>query len=202
MISILQNGTLLRAPNGTILDAHSSIVLIQSSGKNIIVDTGYPGDEANITKGLEKNALSPKDIHIVINTHGHMDHTAGNWLFPEALFLIHPSEGVRGIASLGCKVQNLVPPYTLDEHIHIIHTPGHSRGCVSVVIEGLASEFSGPDDVVVCAGDALPIYGNYTEWVPPGIHYDWEVAMESMKRIVELADWVIPGHDKPFKVKK
>jgi glyoxylase-like metal-dependent hydrolase (beta-lactamase superfamily II) len=202
MISVLQNGTLLRAPNGTILDAHSSITLIQSGGKNMIVDSGFPGDEDNIKKGLGAKGLAPKDIHLVINTHGHMDHTAGNKLFIEARFLIHPNEGGRNNAPPGCEVLEVDPPLTLDENISLIHTPGHSRGCISVVIKGMASEFSAPDEVIVCAGDALPIHGNYIQWVPPGIHYDREIALESMKRIVELADWIIPGHDKPFRVKK
>lgn len=202
MISVLQNGTLLRAPDGAILDAHSSITLIRSKGKNIIVDSGFPGDEDNIKEGLAALGFTPADVHLVINTHGHMDHTAGNKLFTNARFLIHPKEGGRNNAPSGCEVRELDPPFTLDDHVSIIHTPGHSRGCISVVVKGIASEFSGPDEVVVCAGDALPIYGNYIQWVPPGIHYDREVALASMKRIVELADWVIPGHDKPFKVKK
>lgn len=202
MISLLQNGTLLRAPDGAILDAHSSITLIQSEGKNIIVDSGFPGDEDNIRKGLAAKGLSPRDIHLVINTHGHMDHTAGNRMFTSARFLLHSKEGGRNNAPSGCDVQEVAPPLNLDEHIAIIHTPGHSRGCISIVIRGLASDFSTKDETVVCAGDALPIHSNYIGWLPPGIHYDREIALNSMTRIVELADWVIPGHDKPFRVKK
>ena len=202
MISVLQNGTLLRAPNGAILDAHSSITLIRSQNKSIIVDTGFPGDEENILHGLDVNGLSPQDIQIVINTHGHMDHTAGNKLFTNARFIMHPFEGGRSVIPPGVEVQQVEPPFTLDEHISFIHTPGHTRGCISVVIKGLASDFSSESEVVVCAGDALPIYGNYTQWVPPGIHYDRRVALDSMNRITEIADWVIPGHDKPFRVEK
>jgi len=43
--------------------------------------------------------------------------------------------------------------------------------------------------------------GPATPDLPP-LPRDLIVAWESMKRIVELADWVIPGHDKPFRVKK
>lgn len=200
MITILQEGTLLRAPDGAILDAHSSITLIRSSGKHIIVDTGFPGDEVNIKKGLEAAGLTPEGIDIVINTHGHMDHIAGNKLFKNARFLIHPLEPRS--APPGCEVEEVDPPMNLDENVAIIFTPGHSRGCISVVIRHLPSRFSGPDKTVVCAGDALPIQANYIGWLPPGISYDWEVALDSMKRIVQIADWVIPGHDKPFRVDK
>ena len=107
MITVLQNGTLLRAPNGAILDAHSSITLIRSTGKNVIVDSGFPGDEVNIIKGLEATGLTPLDIHIVINTHGHMDHTAGNKLFTNARFLLHPLEGGRNVGPPGCEVEEV-----------------------------------------------------------------------------------------------
>jgi glyoxylase-like metal-dependent hydrolase (beta-lactamase superfamily II) len=51
----------------------------------------------------------------------------------------------------------------------------------------------------VMAGDALPTADNYVAWVPPGINYDTEVALESMRHIVELADTIVPGHGPPFK---
>jgi glyoxylase-like metal-dependent hydrolase (beta-lactamase superfamily II) len=131
-----------------------------------------------------------------------MDHTAGNKLFTNARFFIHPLEGGRSVGPLGCEVEEVDPPENLDEHITLIHTPGHTRGCISVVVRGLSSDFSTKEETVVCAGDALPIHGNYIGWLPPGIHYDREIALSSMKRIVDIAHWVIPGHDRPFRVEK
>jgi len=199
MITVLQEGTIQRAPNGAILDAHSSITLIESKEKFIIVDSGFPGDETNIKKGLEAAGITPDRIDIVINTHGHVDHTAGNKLFTNARFLIHPLE-LGKAPPPGAEVEEVDPPQNLDENISIIFTPGHTHGCISVVIRHLPSDFSGPEEIVICAGDALPIKENYIGWLPPGIAYDWEVALKSMKRIVQIADWVIPGHDKPFKL--
>jgi glyoxylase-like metal-dependent hydrolase (beta-lactamase superfamily II) len=56
------------------------------------------------------------------------------------------------------------------------------------------------DYVFAITGDALPIEDNYREWVPPGINIDPELAIRSMERIVKIADYVIPGHDKSFKI--
>jgi glyoxylase-like metal-dependent hydrolase (beta-lactamase superfamily II) len=52
----------------------------------------------------------------------------------------------------------------------------------------------------VIAGDALPTEENYVKNVPPGINYDPDLAMESIKRIVGYADVVVPGHGLPFSV--
>ncbi len=55
-------------------------------------------------------------------------------------------------------------------------------------------------ETVIIAGDALPTRANYVKWVPPAIHFNRAVSLQSMSKIVEIADWVIPGHDEPFKV--
>jgi glyoxylase-like metal-dependent hydrolase (beta-lactamase superfamily II) len=67
-------------------------LLIQSEGKNILVDTGM-GDklsekkqnqwglewpEGNLIQNLSKYNVSPEDINIVINSHLHSDHCGGN----------------------------------------------------------------------------------------------------------------------------
>ena len=46
----------------------------------------------------------------------------------------------------------------------------------------------------------MPTEANYLKGVPPAISYDTNVSLQSMARITDLADWVIPGHDKPFRV--
>ena len=43
---------------------------------------------------------------------------------------------------------------------------------------------------------------NYLKWVPPGINFDPEIALQSMTKIVDYADIIIPGHDKPFRILK
>jgi glyoxylase-like metal-dependent hydrolase (beta-lactamase superfamily II) len=55
---------------------------------------------------------------------------------------------------------------------------------------------------VVIAGDALPTLGNFQKRVPPAVHYDRALAVASMNKIIEMADMVIPGHDRPFSVRE
>ena len=89
-------------------------LLIQSEGKNILVDTGIGdkgGKKFNSLYGVEKNrtltgslvelGLKPDDIDIVICTHLHFDHAGGNTVrekrelrpaFPNARYIVQRGE--------------------------------------------------------------------------------------------------------------
>ncbi len=73
----------------------ANCLLVQVGGKNIIIDTGYgtklpEKQKANLVMqrpngdlvaGLARAGLSPADIHLVIDTHLHYDHSGGNTKF-------------------------------------------------------------------------------------------------------------------------
>jgi glyoxylase-like metal-dependent hydrolase (beta-lactamase superfamily II) len=42
--------------------------------KNILIDTGYPGDASRILKELSANSVSPHDVNMILITHSHHDH--------------------------------------------------------------------------------------------------------------------------------
>jgi hypothetical protein len=56
--------------------------------------------------------------------------------------------------------------------------------------------------VIVIAGDALPTLGNFLKTVPPALHVDRDLAIASMQRIMALAEFVVPGHDFAFSIRK
>ena len=174
-VYLLKPGSILKDDSGTILDARSSVTLISTGTRRIIVDTGLKGEEKIILKGLAEGGLNPEDIDSVINTHTHQDHTGNNFLFSRAEIL-SPKEG------------DLIAP-----GVKIIETPGHSMDSISVVVES--------QNVVVLAGDALPTFSNYIKGVPPAHHVDRGMACRSMSRILKIADVVVPGHDRPFSVR-
>jgi glyoxylase-like metal-dependent hydrolase (beta-lactamase superfamily II) len=82
--------------------------LLQSEGRNILVDTGIndgfivdgkawgslpaEGGAALMQKALEKEKLTPKDIDTVILTHLHNDHAGNCHLFPNASFIFQKDE--------------------------------------------------------------------------------------------------------------
>jgi glyoxylase-like metal-dependent hydrolase (beta-lactamase superfamily II) len=90
------------AQNKIPMTLHS--LLIQTDGKNILVETGL-GDkltdkmrenwgitrpQGDIIAGLARVGLTPDQIDIVINTHLHADHCAGNTTFDQN-WTLHPT---------------------------------------------------------------------------------------------------------------
>ncbi len=169
-----------------VLEAHSSSVLVRSGGKNIVVDTSSRERRDSIRYSLRDLKVEPKDVHLVVVTHMHNDHIGNLDLFPKAKLLAHaleaPPEGWKRIEG----------EETLASGVRAVPTPGHSPGSISVFVQA--------DRRYVIAGDALPTEENYVKNVPPGINYDPDLAMESIKRIVGYADVVVPGHGLPFSV--
>lgn len=184
-VNVLCEG-FIRRENGVILEAHSSSTLVRSDSLNIVVDTSSVSNREKIIRSLTAAGLEPKDIDVVVNTHLHFDHCENNDLFTDALVIAHalesPGRGFKPIR--GSK--------ELADGVIIVHTPGHTEGSVSVLVE------SGVRYAV--AGDAIPTVDNYVKWVPPGLNFDADLALASMKEIVDFADIVIPGHGPPFRV--
>ena len=50
----------------------SSFIVRQEGA--ILVDTGYPGSENAILEALSKEGIAPRDIRLILLTHGHVDH--------------------------------------------------------------------------------------------------------------------------------
>lgn len=62
----------------------ATCALLSNASRHIIVDTGMPHEAYRLIEALEKRQLHPSDIHMVINTHFHIDHVLNNCLFPAA----------------------------------------------------------------------------------------------------------------------
>lgn len=186
-VFLLKPGSILRNDRGRILDARSSVTLIASGKHRIVVDTGLSGEEELIVKALAETGLFVQDIDIIVNTHSHLDHCGANHLFTSA----RKAEGVGG--------------ETIAPGVSILATPGHSGDSISVIVRGRLERPDGIGNgasVIVIAGDALPTLNNFLKAVPPALHSDRNLAVASMKKIIEMADIVVPGHDRPFSLKK
>ncbi|WP_336247627.1 MBL fold metallo-hydrolase [Methanothrix soehngenii] len=186
-VFLLKSGSIERDQAGNILDARSSVTLIKTERGWIIVDTGQVGDEEEILKALVDLGLEKSDIDIIVNTHSHPDHCANNRLFSQAK-TIYPKDG------------ELIAP-----GVRALVTPGHSPDSISVVVDATiqqGDEMAPTSRRVVIAGDALPTLGNFQKRVPPAVHYDRALAVASMNKIIEMADIVIPGHDRPFSLQE
>lgn len=61
-----------------------STLLTGSHGQHILVDTGFPQHDSLLLEGLQRAGVRPGEITGVFNTHYHLDHFGGNFLFPQA----------------------------------------------------------------------------------------------------------------------
>jgi glyoxylase-like metal-dependent hydrolase (beta-lactamase superfamily II) len=182
VVFLVKPGSIKRDESGRILDARSSVTIIASGQRKIIIDSGAEGEEEVIHREMARIGIRPEEIDILVNTHSHPDHCGNNYLFFRARVL--KAKGGEVIAP----------------GVRIIATPGHSRDSISAVIE--MSDAASQAKRIVISGDALPTFGNFLKNVPPSLHVDRKMAVASMRKIVSLSDIVIPGHDFPFSVRR
>jgi glyoxylase-like metal-dependent hydrolase (beta-lactamase superfamily II) len=171
------------------------------SNKKIIVDAGSFLSKDRIISGLAKENLTPSDINIVILTHLHLDHTINVYLFDKAKIFakfILTYCGQYHIPAEGCMQKtNLSENTVIDNDVKVIITPGHTEDGISIVVDT-------PEGKVVIAGDAVPgkEYVNLDKQPMESAIWNMDEFNKSRKKILEIADYIIPGHGPMFKVKK
>lgn len=182
----LKSGSMLR--EGTkIIDARSSVTLIESDDARIIVDTGMLGENGIILDALAARGLAPENIGIVVNTHLHLDHCGCNLLFRNSIFYADKNENPPVYFRPAPDGKELKPG------VSFLSTPGHTEGSLTVLAKAEGK-------IYAIVGDAIPTQDNYQSMTPPTINIDEKLALESMKRILKTADFVVPGHGAMFKV--
>jgi len=180
----------------------STVVLIKTD-KNIIVDTGSFLDRDKIIEELKKQDLNPEDIDIVILTHLHLDHLVNVDLFNKAKIFCKfkggkDYPGQYHVLSEGYLTRtDLSDGAQISKGVSILHTPGHSADMISVVIETDKGK-------IVVAGDTISdqSWKDFDKKADPIVVTSIEEFDESRRKILEIADYIIPGHGKMFKVEK
>jgi len=188
-VKILLEGYATTLKKGWI--ASSSTTLVRDGKINIIVDPGK--NRRRLLNALKRERLRPEDIDYVFMTHFHPDHNYLVGIFPKAKALddelIYDKDWEH-------EHTGRVP----GTKIKIIPTPGHDQFHSSLVVPT-------EKGIVVVAGDVwwwktshkqktdreslLNLKDMYVK--------DKKALLESRKKILEIADWIIPGHGKMFK---
>ena len=193
-IKILSEGY-VKEENGSEF-ASSTVTLIQENEVNIIVDPGM--DRKLLLEALKRENLSTLDINYVILTHYHLDHSLLAGIFENAKILddgeIYSWDGK--IESHDGKI-----PGT---DIKIIKTPGHDLFHCSVLVK---TEKFGK---VAIVGDVFwwsDKEEQKTDKENLMKHEDpyaknKEQLTDSRRKVLEIADYIVPGHGKMFKVEK
>ena len=191
------------------------VFAIIGGDKKILVDTGIeefmaPDDLEERTgfpvrpfeEALATIGWKPQDIDIVIHTHLHNDHCENDSLCSNAEFYVQKAE--LDFCMNPHPIDHRYYPDVLDgvnlkviegdteiiDGIDVIFTPGHTPGGQSVVIQT-----SGGKAIITglcCNSENFPAGGGI---IAPGVLVNAIQAYDSMTRIKEEADILIPVHD-------
>lgn len=178
---------------GDITHASPSTILIYSNDKKVLMDPGTNNEM--LMKSLDAEKLKPEDIDVVYLTHYHPDHWLNIRLFPITTPIIDATLIWNDDAEF--PISDKIP----DTNIQIIPTPGHAGEHSSLLIET-------KDMGKVCFAqdvfwwmDGKQQTNNLEELVnyPDPFASDMEAQKDSRQKILDLADWIVPGHGKMFK---
>jgi N-acyl homoserine lactone hydrolase len=188
---------------------------IMGADKKILIDTGLedfvvpPDLEERIgfpvmpfEEALESIGWSPEDVDIIIHTHLHNDHCENDAACTNATVYVqqaeldfcnnpHPIDHRYYPDVLeDVNIVTIQGDSTIIDGISVMFSPGHTPGGQSVVVE--TSKGKAVITGLCCNAENFPPGGGV---IAPGVHIDAIQAYESMKRIREIAEILIPIHD-------
>jgi N-acyl homoserine lactone hydrolase len=188
----------------------------------ILVDTGIedfiaPDDLTermgfpvmSFEEALETVGWTPEDVDLIIHTHLHNDHCENDCLCSNARVYVQKAE--LEFFNNPHPVDHRYYPDVLDgvnvvpvegdaeivDGIDVLFTPGHTPGGQSVVVQ--TSKGKAVIAGLCCNAENFPSGGGV---IAPGVHLNLIQAYESMKRVREAADIIIPIHDLEIGTKK
>ncbi|KAG7310937.1 hypothetical protein JYU34_003777 [Plutella xylostella] len=161
---------------------------------NIIVDTMTPWDSDKIIAALKKHNLKPEDIHYVVSTHGHSDHTGNNNLFLKAKHIVGFSISFHDKYYLHPFEKG--EDYVINESVKVAPTPGHTLSDVTVLVK------TTEDETVAIAGDLFERQEDIEDsnlWLDAGSE-DPDQQRKNRLSVADAAHWIVPGHGPMFQV--
>ena len=196
------------------------LAFLLNNGENkVLVDSGVCGvtetsqfqryftrtSEQTLEAQLAGFDTSPDEISMIINTHLHIDHCAGNVLCTKARWLVQKKEMEYWRTPLRVHRQAYRVELTETDFdlldgdaevlpgIKVMFSPGHSPGSQSVLVET-------SEGLYVLAGDSIPHFENMNvrddePFWPNGIYVNLHEYYETLHRLRELRGVILPGHD-------
>ena len=202
---------------------------IEGGDKKILVDTGeaHPicsGDREQaiggrihtFEDGLALYGLKPSEIDIVIHTHLHNDHCENDYKCTNARFYVHSRELERirdphpldfryledyiEDAEEDGRIEAIDGDREIVAGISVMHTPAHTDGGLSVVVETSAGKAVITGFCVIMENFYPPpeIRGMEMSVIPPGTHVNAYEAYDILEKVKETADILIPLHEPSF----
>lgn len=172
--------------------ASSTVTLIEDCGKKIIVDPGI--NRELLLARLEKEGLQPENIDFIFMTHYHPDH-----VFLAAIFA--KAEIFDGNTIYKNDKETEYKGKVPGTNLKVILTPGHAHEHASLLAKTAAGRIVVAGDVFWWTDDEeqktdeKSLLGH-----PDPFTVDKNSLIASRQKILKIADQIIPGHGKMFRV--
>lgn len=198
-------------PPGIPLERFVYVYLIYGTEGICLIDTGVASSVDMIFDYIRKTDRKVSDISRIIQTHTHPDHIGATRIIKGETGCsveVHPAEKAwienvhlqakeRPIPGFDSLVAGSVAVNRVREdgevfdlgcglRLQIFHTPGHSKGSISIMLLGFNMLFS---------GDAIPVPGELP------IYEDILASVASIKKLMDIPDlnYLLPSWDEPRK---
>jgi glyoxylase-like metal-dependent hydrolase (beta-lactamase superfamily II) len=165
----------------------ATITLVRDEGIIMVVDPGVLESQQILVDALAREKLTIHDVNIVCITHSHLDHYRNIGMFPKA----------KALDFFGVWDKNICEEWQeqFSKNIQILRTPGHDYTSITLFVN------TGKRIIAIC-GDVF--------WRENSPEHDHNAKTEeeqsnldkSREKVLEMADWVIPGHGKIYKTEK
>ncbi|MCL4231004.1 MAG: MBL fold metallo-hydrolase [Dehalococcoidia bacterium] len=185
-----------------------TVVLIEGE-KRVLFDSAHVGRRTYMQEQLRVRGLTPDDVDIQVLSHAHWDHIQNLDVCKNAPIIVHPDERAyawdphpndwatpswTGPVLESVSVIEAGEGYEIMPGCKVIELPGHSPGSIGLEVES-------EDGTWIITGDAIHAAPIAQAGANPLIFWNQEQAAASIRRVTQSGAIILPGHDRPFRMK-
>ena len=202
---------------------------LEGGDRQILVDTGemspiqsddrersIGGRIYTFEQGLDLWGLKPEDIDVVIHTHLHNDHCENDYKCTNAEIYVHERElrkihephpldyryledYIEDVEENG-QIKTISKDSEILPGISVVHTPAHTEGGLTVVIETNSGKAAITGFCVIKENFYPPVEIRAMEMdvIPPGTHVNVYESYDIMRKIKDTAEILLPLHEPEF----
>jgi glyoxylase-like metal-dependent hydrolase (beta-lactamase superfamily II) len=185
----------------------TTVALYRTVEHNILFNTGPYSERVLLTAKLKEQGLNRGDIDILVLSQLHWDTAINIDMFKDAEIYVHESE--LDYAKKPADGDIMTPPF-LEHFIHTMPKLKTIKGDIEILPEVKIVELPGvsPGSIglligsSLLAGDAVPTIRSAYKKEIVGYNVNAALANSSLKKALNLAEIIYPGHDRPFVIKE
>ena len=160
----------------------STVALIEAKDALILVDPGMVAADVDIVAQLASSGYKPSEVTHVFISHHHPDHTVRIGMFENATVVDFWGSYRYDIW------EDHGDKYEIVKNVTVMRTPGHTNEDASLIVN---------------AYDGVYVFTHvwWNESMQPEIDplaEEHEKLIQSRAKVLEIADYIIPGHGKMF----